>query len=248
MTANSELRQNDPKIIIMPNGSYHVYGNVPLVHKTQIVSEFGEPLTWVKNKEYEVIKKKGKDYYSLCRCGASKTMPFCDGIHKDIGFDGKETADIRPTAERQFVDDGGTGLVVKLDGYLCMLSGYCGNRLTNIDKMVSETAEPRVRAEIISMIERCPSGAYAYSMTPDGPDIEPDLPVQIAVTTEITSDGPIDGPFWVTGNIPIERSDGEPFETRNRVTLCNCGHSNQKPLCDGRHRGIQQEALRKKNM
>ena len=56
------------------------------------------------------------------------------------------------------------------------------------------------------------------------------------VTTEITSDGPIDGPLWVTGHIPVERADGQPMETRNRVTLCNCGKSKNKPLCDGSHR------------
>jgi CDGSH-type Zn-finger protein len=128
-----------------------------------------------------------------------------------------------------------------------MLSGFCGNRNTNIEQMMDKTAEPAVRAEIIAMIERCPSGTYTYAMSEDEEDIEPDLPRQIAVTTEITSDGPIDGPLWVTGNIPVERSDGEPFETRNRVTLCNCGHSCQKPLCDGSHRGIEQAALREKN-
>ena len=246
MTETPEENQNTPKIIIMPNGSYHVLGNVPLVHKTQVVSEFGEPLTWEKILDYHAKPKEGRDFYSLCRCGHSKIKPYCDGAHKRMGFDGTETADTRLTAERQFADTSGTGLVVKLDGYLCMLSGFCGNRQTNVDSMVSETTEPRVRAELIGMIERCPSGAYAYSMTSDGTDIEPDLPVQIAVTTEITSDGPIEGPFWVTGNIPVVRSDGQPFETRNRVTLCNCGYSKQKPLCDGRHREIQQKALREK--
>jgi hypothetical protein len=93
-----------------------------------------------------------------------------------------------------------------------------------------------VRSNVIAMVERCPSGSLTYAMGPNEPDVEPDLPQQIAVTTEITADGPIAGPLWVTGNIPIERSDGEPFETRNRVTLCNCGRSQNKPLCDGTHR------------
>ena len=86
------------------------------------------------------------------------------------------------------------------------------------------------------MIERCPSGSYTYAMKKGEADIEPDLPQQIAVTTEITSDGPIEGPLWVTGYIPIERSDGKPMEVRNRVTLCSCGRSKNKPLCDGTHR------------
>jgi hypothetical protein len=34
------------QITITKNGPYIVEGNVPLVKKTQIVSEYGEPLTW----------------------------------------------------------------------------------------------------------------------------------------------------------------------------------------------------------
>jgi len=58
----------------------------------------------------------------------------------------------------------------------------------------------------------------------------------MSVTAEIKLEGPIIGPLWLKGNIPVERSDGQPFEIRNRVTLCNCGHSCNKPLCDGIHR------------
>jgi hypothetical protein len=117
-----------------------------------------------------------------------------------------------------------------------MESGFCGNRVTNIEKMVPETADTQVRAQVMAMVERCPSGSYTYSLEEGGADIEPDLPQQIAVATEITLDGPITGSLWVTGNIPIERADGQPFETRNRVTLCSCGLSKIKPLCDGTHR------------
>ena len=245
MLEQNENGNNEPRIEVRPNGALRVFGNVPLVHKTQIVSEFGEPLTWKKGKTYETNKKPGRAFYSLCRCGKSENMPFCDGKHRATQFDGTETADTGMFEDRQSADDTGNDLVVKKDEYLCMLSGFCANRLTEIDKMTADSAEPRVRAEIIAMIERCPAGAYAYAMKKDEADIEPDLPIQIAVTTEITSEGPIQGPLWVTGNIPIIRSDGEPFETRNRVTLCNCGHSSKKPLCDGSHRPIQEEELRK---
>jgi len=57
--------------------------------------------------------------------------------------------------------------------------------------------------------------------------------------TVITSDYPIAGSLWLTGGIPIERSDSQPLEVRNRVTLCNCGHSRINPLCDGGHRHKQ---------
>ncbi len=34
----------------------------------------------------------GKELIALCRCGASKNKPFCDGAHKTCGFQGAETA------------------------------------------------------------------------------------------------------------------------------------------------------------
>jgi CDGSH-type Zn-finger protein len=219
------------KIVVQLNGPYQVYGGIPLVRKTQVVSEHGEPLTWRRNETIET-----GDSYDLCRCGHSADKPFCDSTHRLIDFDGTETADTRPTAARQMIYPGSTGIVVKTDGWLCMNAGFCGNRLAHIRQLVRSTDDVNVRSNVIAMVERCPAGSLTYAMAPGEPDIEPDLPQQIAVTTEITSDGPIDGPLWVTGYIPIERADGQPFETNNRVTLCNCGRSENKPLCDGTHR------------
>ena len=34
----------------------------------------------------------GKETVALCRCGASKNKPFCDGSHRDCGFQASETA------------------------------------------------------------------------------------------------------------------------------------------------------------
>lgn len=234
------------KIVIMQNGSYHVYGNVPLVHKTQAVSECGEPLTWIKGDTYPIRTIESQPYYSLCRCGHSKNRPFCDGTHRQIGFDGTETADTRPTETRAVRFSDSTRIIVKKDASLCMLSGFCGFRNVSLQQMLEATDDTMFRSLVMAMVERCPSGALTYRIEEEGPDIEPDLPVQIAVTTEITSEGPILGPLWVTGSIPIERSDGKPFETRNRVTLCNCGQSCQKPLCDGTHRLKQEQALKMK--
>jgi len=222
---------SDKRILVEEDGPYQVYGDILLVRKTQVVSEYGEPLTW---KKEEILETSGT--YELCRCGESSTLPFCDSTHREIGFDGTETADTGVTAERQVVFADGTKIVVKRDHSLCMESGFCGMRLANIEQMVAQTGDTNVRSQVIAMIERCPSGSYTYTIEEGEPDIEPDLPQQIAVVTEITSDGPITGPLWVTGNIPIERADGRPIETRNRVMLCGCGQSQIKPLCDGTHR------------
>lgn len=219
------------KVVVKKDGPYIVHGHVPLVRKTQVVSEYGEPLTWQKEETLET-----EEPYLLCRCGQSGNKPFCDGTHCEVWFDGAETADTRSTAERQVRYEGGTHITVKSDASLCMESGFCGTRRGNIKQMVPATDNTDVRSQVMAMIERCPSGSLTYSIEADGPDIEPDLPQQIAVTTDITSAGPIEGALWVTGGIPIERADGQPIETRNRMTLCSCGLSKIKPLCDGAHR------------
>ena len=56
------------KITIVKNGPYLVEGNIPLVKKTQIVSEYGEPLTWQTLDKIEAPTGS----YALCRCGNSQ--------------------------------------------------------------------------------------------------------------------------------------------------------------------------------
>jgi CDGSH-type Zn-finger protein len=229
-------QQDAMRIVVTEDGPYVVHGHVPLVHKTQVVSEYGEPLTWKTGQPIET-----PETYELCRCGRSSYKPLCDATHALTEFDGTEAADTRPTAGRQVVYEGGTGIVVRRDYALCMEAGFCGNRVTDVQKMVPHTADTQVRAQVMAMIERCPSGSYTYALAEGEEDVEPDLPQQIAVVTEITAGGPIAGPLWVTGRIPIERADDQPMETRNRVTLCRCGRSRIKPLCDGTHRSAVEE-------
>jgi CDGSH-type Zn-finger protein len=229
-----ELRHHAAKeaqrIVVLRNGPYLVYGDVPLVRKTKIVSESNDALTWNKT---EVIDTE--ETYALCRCGQSSTKPFCDGTHARVGFDGTEAADPQPTASRQRVLDG-HGIVVRRDGSLCMHAAFCVGRVERIPAMLEGAEDSDVRARVIALIDRCPSGSYTYSLEEDGPDVEADLPVAIAVTEEERS---LAGALWVTGGVPVRRADGQPFETRNRVTLCRCGHSMNKPLCDGTHRQIE---------
>jgi CDGSH-type Zn-finger protein len=224
----------DQKITINENGSYFVQGNIPLVRKSQISSEHGEPMTWQKTTELDT-----EESYILCRCGQSSNKPFCDQTHRKVEFDGTETARTDTFEERKRIHKGSTDIVIKRDYSICADSGFCGTRLSTIRDLAKQTDESITRAQIMAMIERCPSGSYTYALSEGDADIEADLPRQIAVTTEMTSDGPIAGPLWVTGNIVIERADGQPMETRNRVTLCRCGLSKNKPLCDGTHRAMR---------
>ena len=46
------------------------------------------------------------------------------------------------------------------------------------------------------------------------------------------------GPYRVEGGIPVRNADGEPVEAPSRYFLCRCGHSSNKPFCDGTHNKI----------
>src|SRR5258708_3286009 len=63
----------DEKIGILKNGPYVVAGGVEL-------------------KDAEGNVYPAKDKIALCRCGASRTNPFCDGPHSKIGFQAAERA------------------------------------------------------------------------------------------------------------------------------------------------------------
>jgi len=218
-------------ILVQKNGSYLVKGGIPLYDKIQVLSEFGEPVTWKIGQRYPTGNS-----YILCRCGKSLKTPFCDGTHVKIEFNGTETADERPSAERQELFPGGAQFEFRHDDYLCMESGFCGTRTTTIRQLVLLTGSIDARSEVVAMVERCPSASLTYRLQGEDRDIEPDLPMAIAFTTDLLSSGPVRGAFWVMGGIPILRSDGKPFEIRNRVTLCSCGLSKKKPLCDAAHR------------
>ncbi|HLY53399.1 MAG TPA: CDGSH iron-sulfur domain-containing protein, partial [Steroidobacteraceae bacterium] len=82
-----------------------------------------------------------------------------------------------------------------------------------------------------------PSGRLVAYERSSGAPLEPALPQSIGVI-EHPREG-ASGPLWVRGGIPIVSADGFAYEVRNRVTLCRCGASRNKPFCDGSHYAIK---------
>jgi CDGSH-type Zn-finger protein len=47
------------------------------------------------------------------------------------------------------------------------------------------------------------------------------------------------GPYVVTGPVILKDADGNVYDTGDRnAVLCRCGHSGNKPFCDGTHKKI----------
>jgi CDGSH-type Zn-finger protein len=222
-------RDERRRIVVLRDGPYVVYGRIPLRRKRKIVSADNDSLTWETGDAIET-----EDTYVLCRCGRSGSKPFCDGTHAVIGFDGTETADVRPYEELQHVHDG-VGISAQRVGELCIHAAFCIGRTRPIAEMLADSADSDVRSNIMGRIDHCPSGSYSYALHRGGEPIEPDLPQAISVLEE---ENGLASALWVTGDVPVFRADGQPLQTRNRVTLCRCGHSFNKPFCDGTHRKI----------
>jgi len=66
-----------------------------------VTDEAGHTRELIDKKEYPP-----QETYILCRCGGSKNKPFCDGTHREIGFDGTEAASRKPYLEKAEIFDG----------------------------------------------------------------------------------------------------------------------------------------------
>lgn len=89
-----------------------------------------------------------------------------------------------------------------------------------------------MRQIAIEEAANCPSGRLIV-WDKNGHSVEPDLDPSIALV--VLSGHGIVGPIWVRGGIPVESADGHLYQVRNRVTLCRCGKSKNKPFCDSSH-------------
>ncbi|MGZ5502743.1 MAG: CDGSH iron-sulfur domain-containing protein [Halobacteriota archaeon] len=222
---------NDKRNIkVCKDGPYNVSGAIPLLELTVANDADDYPYDYHVSKRYPL-----KEAYSLCRCGQSKDKPFCDDTHKEVHFSGTETASREPYLSRAEEVDG-PGLIMNDVRDLCSHVGMC-NRAGGIRELTLHSDDPEERHIAIEEVANCNSGRLVAFDKKTGKPIEPELEPSIAVVEEpLRGYG---GPLWVRGCIPIEAANGTTYEIRNRVTLCRCGSSSNKPFCDGSHRVIR---------
>jgi CDGSH-type Zn-finger protein len=221
-------REPEMTIHITENGPYVVEGSVPLARQTIVTNDDGDSVEWAEGEPFET-----KSSYNLCRCGQSGKKPFCDGSHSRVGFDGTETANRAPYSEQARVFRGPT-LNMTDEPVLCASGRFCD---PNGDAWHLVKKEGDAAAVLTSgQAGLCPSGRIIAWVKETNVAIEPRLEPSVGLVQD-PSQG-VAGPIWVRGGIPITSADGETYEVRNRVTLCRCGASQNKPFCDGSHVSI----------
>ncbi|KLK89184.1 iron-binding protein [Methanoculleus sediminis] len=216
------------KIRVSRNGPYIVTGSVPLMVMEIASDERGDCRSWQKVREYPL-----QEEYALCRCGHSKNKPFCDGTHAKVHFNGTETAGDEPYLENPTIIRGPKLELADYEG-LCAHARFC-LRAGGIWNLTERSDIPDARDTAIDEACNCPSGRLVLRDRQTGETIEPALERSVVVI-ENPARGEY-GPLWVRGGIPIESADGRTYTIRNRVTLCGCGRSRNKPFCAGDHIG-----------
>jgi CDGSH-type Zn-finger protein len=217
------------KIVIAENGPYLVSGGIPIAEQTITPNKEGFSWEWKQGKSFDP-----QNDYALCRCGHSTTKPFCDQSHSRVGFNGKKTATYATHKEQAEVFDGPTLKLSDVER-LCAFARFCEAE-GKIWNLVEKTDKPDARGMVIRETMLCPSGRLAVQDKQTGQEIEHELPHSIGVVEDPVLN--CSGPLWVRGEIIIESHDGRRYERRNRVTLCRCGVSDNKPFCDGTHARI----------
>lgn len=222
--------KTDARVVVSKDGPYIVSGSVPLAMHAIVTDAEGGSESWAEGKRFPARKN-----YALCRCGGSATKPFCDGTHAKTGFDGTETASREPYRDQAKRLDGPTLQLTDAES-LCAFARFCDPH-GKVWNEVANTDDPDVRATFVRQVNDCPSGRLVAWDKATGQPVERALPVSIGLIEDPAE--ACSGPIWLRGGIAVVSADGFAYEVRNRVTLCRCGQSANKPFCDGTHASIK---------
>src|SRR5476651_465357 len=187
------------RVTVTEDGPYLVTGDVPIARQTIMADAEGGSETWF---EGEAVAHRAS--YMLCRCGASKTKPFCDGSHAEIGFDGAETASREPYLDQA---KGMEGPVLGLTDVeiLCAFARFCDPH-GQVWNLVNETDNPAAKKNFVRQVGDFPSGRLVAWDNSSGKAIEPAHEPSIGLIEDPANQ--CAGPIWLRGGVQVIGSDG----------------------------------------
>ena len=124
-------------------------------------------------------------------------------------------------------------LGISYDPNICTHSAICVNgfpEIFNIEKEPWVNLDSAKKEKLTEAVKKCPSGALKLigDTTHDAEEL-----VKIDVASK--------GPLLIKGRFEITDHNGNVLETKDKVALCRCGASENKPFCDGSHKKIDFE-------
>ncbi len=165
---------------------------------------------------------EAKPVMALCRCGGSANKPFCDGTHREQGF---ESRGGDPAGKDALLRYRGEQITVLYNPRLCSHAGECGRLSpTAFDPSRKPWISPDAVSvsEIEDVVRTCPSGALQIegrgSPAPEGSSIRVER----------------NGPYRVV-HAELDAESAGKGASNEKMVLCRCGLSGNKPWCDGSH-------------
>ncbi|MEQ8476284.1 (4Fe-4S)-binding protein [Fulvivirga sp.] len=113
----------------------------------------------------------------------------------------------------------------------CIHSENCFHGLPNVFKPKEKPwidTSGATSAEMMSQVNKCPSGALSAYVNSEKSKEEVMSKIKIQVFEN--------GPLRVTGDLEITHKDGSSEVKETAASFCRCGHSSNKPFCDGSHK------------
>jgi CDGSH-type Zn-finger protein len=217
------------KVQIAENGPYLVSGGLPLQTEVIGADKEGDSVKWEPGAKFP-----HKASYALCRCGHSAQKPFCDGTHAKVAFDGTESASREPYSKQATRIEGPAMSLTDAEG-LCAFARFCDPK-GRVWNLVNRTDDPAARRDFVQEACDCPSGRLVAWDNATGKPVEPKFEPSVALVEDPAKN--CSGPLWLKGGVQVVGADGFKYEVRNRVTLCRCGASQNKPFCDGQHAAV----------
>lgn len=220
----------DFRITIAEKGPYLVYGQPPLAEQFIMPDENGEAWYFQQGRHFSTESEPT----ALCRCGASKQKPYCDGSHETAAWDPSMTPPESLLDEAETIE-GGTLRMTDNPKY-CVFARFChpaGDAWT----LTERSDDPEARKLAIREASMCPSGRLMAWDKRTGKPFEFRFEPSLGLIEDVSIGA--SGGLWIRGGIPLQREDGQTYEIRNRVVVCRCGQSVNKPYCDGTHAAVK---------
>ena len=123
----------------------------------------------------------------------------------------------------------GEAVLIEYEARRCIHAAECVKGLPGVferDRRPWIAPDRGSAKEIVEVVARCPTGALRVSRKDGGgEEAEPSLNfLQVEP----------DGPLFLHGKLELTENDGS-VRKENRIALCRCGESRNKPFCDNSH-------------
>lgn len=229
MYKSTKSRVQKPRVKVTKNSPYLVRGLNEITEKFIMPDEEGASSDYKNGQTYANLKEP----IALCRCGKTKNMPFCDGMHEHMEFDGITTAPHMPIMDGVKLYRGENYTLADNELY-CAFARFC-DALGRVWNLIE--SGPQAEPTALKVAHKCCAGRLMIIDNQTNEVIEPNLPYEISVLQDPAIG--VSGPIYAQGGIEIEDENGKTYEVRNRQTLCRCGASDNKPFCNGAHASIR---------